>query len=79
MRVGRFEPAYHLFSSKRSYYLLSPYDVYEYPTGGNDFLFGDNQIGVEATGRFGRDSNMPPGSSTERARSPTTTSSRTSI
>ncbi len=52
VRVGRFEPAYHLFSSKRSYYLLSPYDVYEYATGGNDFIFGDNQIGVEATGHF---------------------------
>jgi hypothetical protein len=52
LRVGRFEPAYHLFSSKRSYYLLSPYDVYEYPTGSNDFLFGDNQIGLEATGHF---------------------------
>jgi hypothetical protein len=52
VRIGRFEPAYHLFSSKRSYYLLSPYDVYEYPTGRNDFLFGDNQIGCEATGHF---------------------------
>jgi len=52
VRVGRFEPAYHLFSSKRSYFLLSPYDIYEYPTGGNDFLFGDNQIGCEATGHF---------------------------
>jgi hypothetical protein len=52
VRVGRFEPAYHLISSKRSYYLLSPYDLYEYPTGRNDFVFGDNQIGVEATGHF---------------------------
>lgn len=54
LRVGRFEPAYHLFSSKRSFYLISPYDVYEYPTGGNDFLFGDNQIGIEATGGLAR-------------------------
>jgi hypothetical protein len=52
IRVGRFEPAYHLFSSKRSYYLLSPYEVYEYSTPGNGFLFGDNQIGCEATGHF---------------------------
>ncbi|MDD4858450.1 MAG: hypothetical protein PHD74_10175 [Candidatus Krumholzibacteria bacterium] len=52
VRVGRFEPAYHLLSSKRSYYLLSSYDVYEYQTGRNDFVFGDNQIGVEATGHF---------------------------
>jgi len=52
LRVGRFEPAYHLFSSKRSYYLLSPYDIYEHPTNADDFLFGDNQIGCEATGHF---------------------------
>jgi hypothetical protein len=52
VRVGRFEPAYHLFSSKRSYYLVSPYDVYEYPARGNNYLFGDNQIGLEATGHF---------------------------
>jgi len=52
LRVGRFEPAYHLFSSKRSYYLVSPYDVYEYPALGGNYLFGDNQIGLEATGHF---------------------------
>ena len=52
VRIGRFEPAYHLFSSKRSYYLLSPYDVYEYPARGSNYLFGDNQIGLEATGHF---------------------------
>jgi hypothetical protein len=54
LRVGRFEPAYHLFSSKRSFYLISPYEVYEYPTGSNGFVFGDNQIGVEATGQVAK-------------------------
>jgi hypothetical protein len=52
VRVGRFEPAYHMFSSKRSYYLLGGYEVYGYPTRNNDFLFDDNQIGVEAMGHF---------------------------
>ena len=51
-RIGRFEPAYHLFSSKRSYYLNTPYEVYEFPTRNNGFLFGDNQVGAEATGHF---------------------------
>jgi hypothetical protein len=52
LRVGRFEPAYHMFSSKRSYYLLGGYEVYDVSTRNNDFLFDDNQIGVEATGHF---------------------------
>jgi len=52
VRVGRFEPAYHLFSSKRSYYLVSGYDVYGFPTANNNFVFDDNQIGCEATGYF---------------------------
>jgi hypothetical protein len=52
VRVGRFEPAYHVFSSKRSYYLMEGYEVYGYPTPRNDFIFDDNQIGVEATGHF---------------------------
>lgn len=52
LRIGRFEPAYHLISSKRSYYLLSSYDIYEQPTPGNNFVFGDNQLGLEATGHF---------------------------
>jgi hypothetical protein len=51
-RVGRFEPAYHLFSSKRSYYLLEPYEVYEFDSPANDFVFNDNQTGVELTGHF---------------------------
>ncbi len=52
IRVGRFEPAYHPFSSKRSYYLLQPYEVYTFTTPNNDFVFDDNQLGVEATGHF---------------------------
>jgi hypothetical protein len=52
VRIGRFEPAYHPISSKRSYYLLQPYDVYGVETPGNGFLFDDNQIGLEATGYF---------------------------
>lgn len=52
VRVGRFEPAYHAISSKRVYYLVSPYDLYEYGTENNQFVFGDNQMGIEATGDF---------------------------
>ena len=52
LRVGRFEPAYHAFSSKRSYYLLQPYEVYGFETPGNSNIFDDNQIGVEAAGHF---------------------------
>ena len=52
LRIGRFEPAYHAFSSKRSYYLFSPYDVYGFTTPLNSYSFDDNQIGIEATGHF---------------------------
>ena len=52
LRVGRFEPAYHPFSSKRSYYLIQPYDIYAFQTPSNSFVFDDNQMGVEATGHF---------------------------
>ncbi len=52
LRVGRFEPAYHLISSKRSYYLSSSYDVYGFATPASDFVFDDNQVGLEATGHF---------------------------
>jgi len=51
VRVGRFEPAYHAISSKRSFYLMEPYEIYSFSTPGNNFVFDDNQIGVEATGR----------------------------
>jgi hypothetical protein len=53
IRVGRFEPAYHVFSSKRSYYLFQPYEVYNLTTPNNLYSFNENQIGIEATGHFG--------------------------
>jgi hypothetical protein len=52
IRVGRFEPAYHVFSSKRSYYLFQPYEVYTLTTPNNNYAFDENQIGIEATGHF---------------------------
>ncbi|MFH2048901.1 MAG: hypothetical protein ABIJ12_05605 [bacterium] len=52
IRLGRFEPGYHAFSSKRSFYLIQPYEVYGFTTPNNDFVFDDNQIGIEATGHF---------------------------
>lgn len=52
VRVGRFEPGYHAFSSKRSYYLMQGYEVYTFSTPNNNFVFDDNQIGLEATGHF---------------------------
>ncbi len=52
IRVGRFEPAYHAFSSKRMYYLFEPYEIYTLTTPSNSFVFDDNQIGIEATGHF---------------------------
>jgi hypothetical protein len=50
LRVGRFEPAYHMVSSKRSYYRLGSYEVYSFNTPSNSFVFEDNQVGLEATG-----------------------------
>ena len=52
IRVGRFEPGYHVFSSKRSYYLMQPYEIYNMTTANNPYSFDDNQIGIEATGHF---------------------------
>jgi hypothetical protein len=52
IRVGRFEPAYHPFSGKRSFYLIQPYEIYTFTTPGNDFVFDDNQMGLEITGHF---------------------------
>lgn len=52
IRIGRFEPAYHMFSSKRNYFLFSPYEAYAVTTPSNSFIFEDNQIGIEATGHF---------------------------
>ncbi len=58
LRVGRFEPAYHPISSKRSYYLSEPYEIYTFTPPynslepSNNFVFDDNQLGVEVTGHF---------------------------
>jgi hypothetical protein len=52
IRVGRFEPAYHVFSSKRSYYLFQPYETYTLTTPNNNYSFDENQIGIEATGHL---------------------------
>lgn len=52
IRVGRFEPGYHVFSSKRSYYLMQPYEIYNMTTPNNSYAYNDNQIGIEATGHF---------------------------
>jgi hypothetical protein len=52
LRVGRFEAAYKPFSSKRSFYLKQPYEVYTFSTPSNRFQFDDNQMGVEASGQF---------------------------
>jgi hypothetical protein len=52
LRIGRFEPAYHAFSSKRSYYLFQPYEIYTLTTPAGSYVFDDNQIGLEATGHF---------------------------
>jgi hypothetical protein len=52
LRIGRFEPGYHVFSSKRSYYLFQPYEIYSFSSPRNDYNFDDNQIGIEASGHF---------------------------
>jgi len=52
LRVGRFEPAFQMTSAKRSYYLLQPYEVYQFAGSRNGFDFSANHIGVEATGRL---------------------------
>ena len=52
LRVGRFEPAYHMVSSKRSYYRLGSYEAYTVETPSNSFVFDNNQVGLEATGHI---------------------------
>lgn len=52
LRIGRYEPAYHLVSSKRNFYIFEPYEIYTFSTPNNTFVFDDNQIGIEATGHF---------------------------
>jgi hypothetical protein len=52
LRIGRFEPGYQLLSSKRLYYILQPFEFYEYAGTYAGSSFSANQIGIEATGRF---------------------------
>jgi hypothetical protein len=52
IRVGRFEPGYHISSSKRSFYLFQPYEIYNMSAPKNNYVFDDNQIGIEASGHF---------------------------
>ncbi|HMA53890.1 MAG TPA: hypothetical protein VKT17_05485, partial [Acidobacteriota bacterium] len=52
LRIGRFEPGFQLLSSKRNYYVLQPFEIYNFAGTRNSFDFSANQIGVEATGRF---------------------------
>jgi hypothetical protein len=54
LRVGRFEPAYQLLSSKRLYYIQQSFDMYSFAGSTNPFDFSANQVGIEATGRFAR-------------------------
>ena len=54
LRVGRFEPAYQLLSSKRLYYVQQSFEIYGFAGTKNRFDFSANQIGIEATGRFPR-------------------------
>ncbi|HOT97387.1 MAG TPA: hypothetical protein PLN61_07600 [bacterium] len=51
-RVGKFEPGYHPFSSKRKYQLFTPYEVYAFTAPFQSYNFDDNQIGMEASGHF---------------------------
>ena len=51
LRVGRFEPAYHPISSKRSYYIMQPYEIYSYQSPSGGFNYDDNQFGIELTGQ----------------------------
>jgi hypothetical protein len=52
LRVGKFEPGYHIISSKRSYYLFQPYEIYGMTSPKNSYVFDDNQFGIEASGHF---------------------------
>jgi len=52
LRIGRFEPGFQQLSSKRLYYVLQPFEIYNFAGTGNSFDFSANQLGIEATGRF---------------------------
>ena len=55
VRIGRFEPGFQRLSSKRLYYILQPFEPYNFAGSLNSFDFSANQIGIEATGRLNPD------------------------
>jgi hypothetical protein len=52
LRIGRFEPGFQMLGSKRLYYILQPFEIYNFAGTRNSFDFSSNQIGIEASGRF---------------------------
>ncbi|MCX5868390.1 MAG: hypothetical protein NT009_13105 [Proteobacteria bacterium] len=52
LRIGRFEPAYQVFSSKRNFYIFQPYEIIGYASPASGAAFGDNQVGLELSGHF---------------------------
>ncbi|MBP1622893.1 MAG: uncharacterized protein H6Q07_913, partial [Acidobacteria bacterium] len=44
LRVGRFEPGFQLLSSRRLYYVLQPFEIYNFSGSQNGFDFSTNQI-----------------------------------
>jgi hypothetical protein len=52
LRLGRFEPGFQMMSAKRSYYVLQPFEIYQFAGSRTSFDFSANHIGVEATGKF---------------------------
>jgi hypothetical protein len=52
LRIGRFEPSFQLLSSKRLYYILQPFEIYNFVGGLNGFDYSANQLGIEASGHF---------------------------
>ena len=63
LRIGLLEPAYQAISSRRSFYLVEPYEIYNFPAPydittpfetppPSSRTYGSNQIGMEASGHF---------------------------
>jgi hypothetical protein len=52
LRLGRFEPGFQRLSSKRLFYVLQPFEIYNFAGSRSSFDFSANHIGIEATGRF---------------------------
>jgi len=54
LRVGRFEPGFQRFSSKRLYYILQPFEIYNFAGTRSSFDFSANQIGIEGRISYGQ-------------------------